>query len=58
MSGLRRWAPAASNDLLSRFVCCLGRLLDVQFCRGSVFEIKGAEAGAGGCFNNCGQTSL
>ena len=30
-----------------RFFRCLGRLLDVQLCRGSVFVIKGVEVGRG-----------
>ena len=48
----------SSTCLLPSLVCCLGRLLNVQFCRGFIFIINGAEIGGGGCFNDRCKASL
>ena len=48
----------SSTCLLRSLVCCLGRLLNVQLCRGFVFNTKGAETGGGGCFNDRCKASL
>ena len=37
-----------TDCLLPRFICCLGRLLNVQHGRDSVFVMKGFEVGGGG----------
>ena len=46
LSGSLRWAAVPVNCLLPRFVCRLGRFLNIQLGRGSVFVIKGFEVGA------------
>ena len=48
----------SSNCLLPCLICCLGRLLHVQLCRGFVLVIKSVEVGGEGCFNDCGQASF
>ena len=45
-----------SNGLLPRLVCCLGRLLNLQLCRGAIIVVKGA--GGGCCFENRGKASF
>ena len=47
-----------SNGLLPRFVCCLGRLLNVQLCRGFVLTNRGSEVGGDCCVDDRGQASL
>ena len=44
--------------LLPRFLCCLGRFLNIQLCRGLVFVIQGVEVGGGGCLDDLGKARL